>query len=512
MKKNNSAAVFCQILVILLFSFVAVFPQTTEFSYQGFLNDANASANGNFDFEFRLHSAASGGSLEGTIQRLNVPVTNGVFSVTLDFGAGAFPGADRYLEIRVRPAGSGSLTTLSPRQRIGRTPYAINAQNSVNSTQLGGIAANQFVQTNDTRLTDARNPLPNSTNYVQNRTSQQTSTNFNVSGNGTVGGTLTGNIISATTQYNIGNNRVLAKIGINNLFLGTLAGSADGGIQNTMIGDSAGKLNTGNENAMFGFIAAQNSTTGSNNSIFGSRAGLNNTTGGDNAFFGKSSGDTNITGNRNTALGFNADVGATNLTNATAIGANAFVEQSNSLVLGSTNGVNGATNTTDVGIGITAPARRLDVNGIIRVGSTTGTNGCIENREGTVIAGVCSSDLRFKKNITPFGSVLNNFSKLRPVNYFWRSDEFTDQRFGTKQSYGLIAQEVEEIFPELVSTDEKGFKAINYSKLPLYTIQAVNELKAENDELKTKIRQQQILLEGLQKIVCQDNPQAEICK
>ena len=68
------------------------------------------------------------------------------------------------------------------------------------------------------------------------------------------------------------------------------------------------------------------------------------------------------------------------------------------------------------------------------------------------------------------------------------------------------------LFPELVSTDETGYKAINYSRLPLYTIQAVGELKAENDELKARIERQQILLEGLRKIACRDNPQAEICK
>jgi hypothetical protein len=164
----------------------------------------------------------------------------------------------------------------------------------------------------------------------------------------------------------------------------------------------------------------------------------------------------------------------------------------------------------NVGIGTVSPDQKLDVSGNIRIG--TGTSGCVEDRDGTVIAGTCSSDLRFKKNITPFGSILNNFSKLRPVNYFWRTDEFTDKNFGTNQSFGLIAQDVEALFPELVTTDEKGFKAINYSKLPLYTIQAVTELKAENDALKVQVKQQQNLLDSLRIIVCKDNPQAEICK
>lgn len=479
---------FLSFVLIFLIIFTAggknVFAQSNEFSYQGFLSDTSASANGNFDFEFRLYSAAAGGVPQSTIQRLNVPVTNGVFSVTLDFGAAAFPGADRFLEIAVKPSGGGGATTLAPRQKIGRTPYSISSSSALladNSLQLGGVAAGQYVLTNDSRLSDARNPLPNSTSYVQNRTTQQSSTNFNISGNGTVSGTLTGGIVSASTQYNMGTNRILAKVGVNNLFLGTLAGNSDGGIQNTLVGDSAGRDNIGDENSFFGFIAGQFSTTGNFNTIIGSRAGR-----------------ANLTGSKNTFLGYTAEAGSSTLTNATAIGANAFVEQSNSIVLGSINGVNGATATTDVGIGITQPARRLDVNGNIRVGTTTGTIGCIEDRDGTVIAGTCSSDIRFKKGITPISSILNNFARLRPVNFYWRRDEFEDQKWGANQSFGLIAQEVEAAFPELVSTDEKGFKLVNYSKLPLYTIQAVNELIAHNDGLKTEIEAQKKQLEKQQ--------------
>lgn len=468
------------VLLLLTFGAARVLSQTTEFSYQGFLNDNSASANGNFDFEFRLYDAATGGTLVGSAPRFNVTVTNGVFSVVLDFGS--FPAANRFLEIGVRPAGGGAFTTLAPRSKVLAVPSATTANNAQNAVQLNGTPANQFVQTIDPRLSDARNPLSGSPSYVQNRTTQQTATNFNIVGNGTVNGTLSGTIVNATTQYNLGTNRVLAKFGVNNLYLGTLAGAGNGGIQNTMLGDSAGRDNTGDENVFVGFIAGQPSTTGDRNTFVGSRSGLANTVGSDNSF-----------------LGYNSDAGSNNLVNATAIGANAFVEQSNAIVLGSINGINGATTDTNVGIGVTTPARRLDVNGNVRVGSTTGTVGCVEDRDGTVIAGTCASDLRFKKNITPFGSVLSNFSKLRPVNYFWRADEFSDQHFGTKQSFGLIAQEVEAAFPELVSTDEQGFKAINYSKLPLYTIQAVNELKAENDWLKQNLQRQQTEIDELKK-------------
>lgn len=218
----------------------------------------------------------------------------------------------------------------------------------------------------------------------------------------------------------------------------------------------------------------------------------------------------NETGSENTILGASANVGLANLTNATAIGSRSFVTQNNTVVLGSIAGVNGATATTSVGIGVTAPARRLDVSGNIRIGTTIGT-GCIEDRGGAVIAGTCSSDLRFKKNITSFESVLNNFSRLRPVNYLWRADEFADQRFGLNGAYGLIAQEVEELFPDLVSTNEKGYKAVNYSKLPLLTIQAVKEQQSVIEEQKAEIERQAKEIERLRFAICSLNPALGIC-
>jgi hypothetical protein len=136
--------------------------------------------------------------------------------------------------------------------------------------------------------------------------------------------------------------------------------------------------------------------------------------------------------------------------------------------------------------GIPTATDRLQVFGDVRVG-TTGTNGCIKNFAGTGIIGTCSSDRRLKKNITPFGPMLDRVTALQPVHYFWRASEFPERHFGNSQSDGLIAQDVEQVLPELVATDSDGYKAVDYSKLPLLTIQAVKELKTENDALKHRI-------------------------
>ena len=103
----------------------------SAFTYQGQLTDAGQPANGSYDLLFTLlddEDIAVG----APIPKENLIVVDGLFSVTLDFGAEAFSGEDRFLEIGVRPGDSGSsFTVLSPRQRLTATPYATTALNTV---------------------------------------------------------------------------------------------------------------------------------------------------------------------------------------------------------------------------------------------------------------------------------------------------------------------------------------------------------------------------------------------
>jgi hypothetical protein len=119
--------------IAMLFSVFAVcnVPQTaaqmTAFTYQGSLKDGASPANGNYDFEFALFDSLSGGNQAGaTLPKNGVAVANGIFSVKLDFGM-AFPGANRFLEIRVKFAGQPTLTPLTPRQAINSSPYAVTS-------------------------------------------------------------------------------------------------------------------------------------------------------------------------------------------------------------------------------------------------------------------------------------------------------------------------------------------------------------------------------------------------
>jgi hypothetical protein len=101
----------------------------TAFTYQGRLADGGIPAEGSYDFRFILYDADVGGAQVGsTVVKEDVPVEDGYFASQLGFGAGAFTGAARYLEVAVRPGDSiDAHTTLSPRQPLTAAPYALYA-------------------------------------------------------------------------------------------------------------------------------------------------------------------------------------------------------------------------------------------------------------------------------------------------------------------------------------------------------------------------------------------------
>jgi hypothetical protein len=102
----------------------------TAFTYQGRLADSGAPANGPYDFQMVLYTAAVGGSQVGPVVVLDdVAVAGGLFTVNLDFGPGAFPGDARYLEIGVRPGASGgAYTLLGTRQELKPAPHSVFSQ------------------------------------------------------------------------------------------------------------------------------------------------------------------------------------------------------------------------------------------------------------------------------------------------------------------------------------------------------------------------------------------------
>lgn len=236
-------------LVLVAMSADAARGQTTTFTYQGQLSDAGALASGSYDLQFALFDTTAGGAQIGANQTVaGVAVSEGVFTVQLDFGVNAFPGANRFIEISVRPAGVGSYTTLAPRQQISSSPYAIRTLSAATADALSSACVGcvtdaqiQLIAGNKVSGTIPAASVPaGSGNYIQNRTTPQASANFNIAGNGVVGGNLTvtgtlnakvsGNFVQNTTtpqagaNFNVaGNGTVGGVLSADNLGVGTTA-------------------------------------------------------------------------------------------------------------------------------------------------------------------------------------------------------------------------------------------------------------------------------------------------
>jgi len=272
---------------------------------------------------------------------------------------------------------AGSLVTGTlNNSRLGLIPTANIADNAVTAAK---IASGQVVKSvnsltdnvtlaagSNITITPAGNTLTIAAtgggSPILNQTTQQSGANFNISGNGNAGGTLTAGTISAATQYNIGANRILLANQGSNLFAGIDAGKADPtGIHNVFLGNAAGRLNTsGNLNTFSGSLAGSNNIGGSSNASFGFAAGTVST-GNGNSYFGANAGNGTVSANNSTAIGSYSSI-SNGVTNATAIGYSSLVAQDNSIVLGSINGVNLSFSDTNVGIGTTTPQGGLHVN------------------------------------------------------------------------------------------------------------------------------------------------------
>ena len=219
------------------------------------------------------------------------------------------------------------------------------------------------------------------------------------------------------------------------------------------------------------------------------------------------------------ALGTFATLQSGALTNATAIGYRATVSQSNSIVLGSINGVNTATSNTNVGIGTTAPATELHVthgngspaagNGLtiqnvgasnqnfaFFVSNSTGNLNLYDNN--TFVGGFAQvsgtytpvSDRRFKKNILPLEEILPKLKEVQIRRYHFKKQNDTDVT-----NIGVIAQELKEVFPELVKySPENDRYTVDYQSMGPLAIKAIQEQQEKIKSLEEKLNNLEYLL------------------
>jgi len=253
---------------------------------------------------------------------------------------------------------------------------------------------------------------------------------------------------------------------------------------------------TGNSNTAMGYQSLFNATTGGTNTALGIYALMDLTTGFDNTAIGTNTGRGIITGQQNTIIGANVTGLAAGLSNNIIIADGAGNRRINVDASG------------NVGLGTTTPQGKLDVTGTatdkvllnlgggslptLSPGLNVWTNGVGTNTVaiGTTTPGyklevagtvggtvfTSTSDIRFKRDIAPLKGSLARIELLRGVSYRWRKDEFPNRGFDDKAQLGFIAQELEQVLPELVSMGADGFKSVAYTGVIPVVVEAVKEL------------------------------------
>jgi hypothetical protein len=261
----------------------------------------------------------------------------------------------------------------------------------------------------------------------------------------------------------IGGNALNKNSAANNTAVGYFALSTNTtGSNNSAVGSFSLLDNTtGSFNTAIGYDALANNTTGSSNTAIGWRALDRNTNGNNNVAIGYEAGDNHDSNNNCTFIGYIADSNNNNVSNSTAIGYFSRVTASNQMVLGDGN-----------------------VNVFIPGGSATYST-AYKLQAGGVVAGTSffnTSDYRIKENVKTLDNSFN-VDQLRPVTY-------NNKEIEGKQDIGLIAHELQEVFPFLVLGEKDGehFQTVNYTGLIGILIKEIQELKSEVKILKNEVK------------------------
>ncbi len=320
--------------------------------------------------------------------------------------------------------------------------------------------------------------LMRNTTGFGNTASGHNALSFNTEG---IGNTASGN--SALAANNTGGSNTASGAGAlfrNTSGSGNTASGHDAlfsnttGGSNTAIGDQALRSNTeGNENTAVGVAALTANNVGRSNVATGTDALRNNTTGSFNTASGPGALFSNIEGSHNAATGNQALTSNKTGNNNTANGSQALRSNtigSSNIAIGNNAGSNLVTGNNNIYVGNTG----AEESNIIRIGNSDHTNAFMA---GVQI--VAPSSRRFKKDIHDMDDASGDLMRLRPVTFRYKRDFGTG---GARLQYGLIAEEVADVYPELIVNDETGQpRTVEYQKL---NVMLLNELQKQSRQIR----------------------------
>ncbi len=423
----------------------------------------------------------------GSIGATGQAGTNGADGI---MGATGATGADGAKNAWGLTGNSGTVDATSFIGTVDNVPFNIRVNNQ-QSGKIDPLLLNTFWGYQSGKANSSG--IRNTGNGYQSLSANTTGTNNTANGYLALNTNTTGQDNTANGQEALKANTT----GSYNTAIGSYALNANTiGERNTACGMYALISNTtGSYNTANGKDALLSNTSGIRNTAFGHGALANTATGINNTASGYQAGAANTTGSNNTYIGYGANSpGQPNLSNATAIGANTSVTASNSLVLG---------NAANVGIGTTAPAYKLDITGSFNVnGPTTCTSGAW-----------LSSDQLFKTAIDSIANALAIIYQLKPRSFNFDTANVYGLNFNDQKQYGLIAQEVEQVLPELVSTTTKTavydtagvlvtpaitYKILNYTAFSAILMKGIQEQQQKINSLSTKADSQEAIINSLQ--------------
>jgi hypothetical protein len=290
--------------------------------------------------------------------------------------------------------------------------------------------------------------------------------------------------INTDNTYKITGKTVLKSNSVGNLFIGKYAGKntapsgSDNGQFNTLVGDSAGFSNTiGYKNTFSGYETGFSNISGTSNTFLGMHAGYSNTTANNNVLLGFAAGYLHETGNANVFIGLEAGRNNTAGSRNVFIGRYAGHSETGSDKLFIENAI-----TSSPLIWGDFSADRVVING----NSSDNTNNrtfFVNGAAGGTGAWNNDSDCRMKKNIETIGQALQKVQNLRGVNFEWKDTEHHEAGL----QMGFIAQEVEEVIPEVVSNGGDSY-SMQYSLLTALLVEAVKEQQQIIKDLKQRVQ------------------------